>query len=85
MSSKIESAVNLLCSPREFAERAEFVLEVDKAIEILRDLGFVDVPIRLKGTTLLQQEIEESHSLGMRLNEEQLHQFHARLLEISHD
>jgi filamentous hemagglutinin len=81
----IESAINLSCSPIEFAEQAEFVLEVDRAIDILRDLGFEDVPVRLKGTTILQQEIGETHSLGMRLNKEQLDQFNARLSEVSYD
>jgi hypothetical protein len=80
----IESAVNLRCSPLEFASRAEFVLGVDDSIAILRELGFVDVPVRLRAKSTLHQEIEDSHSLGLRLNREQAHLFNTHALEISH-
>jgi hypothetical protein len=78
----IESAVNLLCPPLEFERQVDFFLDVD--IELLRELGFPDMPVRLSGKTILQQELEETHSLGMRLNKDQVTQFDARMQELSH-
>lgn len=80
----IECAINLRCSAAEFARRAEVVLEVEESIAILREFGFTDLPVRMKSKTTLQQEIEESHSLGMRLSREQARQFNIRMLEITH-
>lgn len=80
----IECAVNLQLSPLEFESQSEFLLDVDSAIEILRELGFLDLPARLRGKSSLQQEIAETHALGMRLNAAQIHRFNVRMQEISH-
>lgn len=78
----IECAVNLQCSPIEFEKNADFVLDVDDALEILRELGFTEMPVRLNGKSMLQQELEETHALGMRLNQVQIRRFDARMQEV---
>ena len=80
----MESAVNLRCSPLEFASRAEFVLDVDESIAVLRVVGFVDVPVRLRAKSTLQQEVADSYSLGLRLNREQAQRFNIHASEICH-
>lgn len=82
--SVTECAINLRCSPLEFESQAELSLDVDASIVILRELGFSDMPARLRGKTTLQQELEETHALGIRLNEDQIRQFNARMQEIGH-
>jgi hypothetical protein len=79
----IECAVNVQCSPAEFEREAEFLLDVDAALEILRELGFADMTTRLNGKSMLHQELEETHALGMRLNEVQIRRFNARMQEVA--
>jgi hypothetical protein len=79
--SVIESAVNLRLSPVEFARIAEIRLGVDKSIAILRELGFQDMPIRLRGKSALQKELEDTHLAGHRLNDVQIHLFNLRMFE----
>ena len=81
----IECAVNVRMLPVDFAALAEVVLEVDDSLTILRELGFGEIPIRLSGVGALQDTLEESHLLGIRLNEEQLRLFTTRMFEVSHD
>lgn len=80
----IECSVNLRLLPLEFQDQAEFYLEVDSAIMILKELGFTDLPARLRDKSILQQEIAETHALGMRLNAEQIRRFNLRMQEIGH-
>jgi hypothetical protein len=82
--SVIECAVNVRISPLEFAALAEAVLDVEDSLTILRELGFEDLPVRLSGTTALQDLLEETHVRRMRLNEEQLRLFNEQMLEASH-
>jgi hypothetical protein len=76
-----ESAVNLQIVPAEFAKMAELVLDVGRSIEILREVGFPDLPVRLAGYAALQDEIDESHAAGLRLNAQQIRLFNARIFE----
>jgi hypothetical protein len=78
----IESAVNLPISPSEFANRAEVILDVDRALEILRSLGFQDLPVRLRDKEALRDELLYTFEAGQRLDEDQLHRFSSRMLEI---
>ena len=76
-----ESAVNLRIDPTKFARRAEVTLDVDKSLRILHEMGFLDIPVRLNGPAALQQELDESHAAGLRLNEEQAAFFNIRMIE----
>ena len=76
-----EAAVNLQVVPVEFARMAEIALDVERSIEILREMGFQDIPVRLSGYSALQDEIDESHAAGLRLNAGQIRLFNARMLE----
>jgi hypothetical protein len=80
-SSIEECAANLRIAPVEFARMANVILSVDRSIEILSELGFRDIPVRLRDWGALQQAIEESHAAGIRLNGEQITQFNRRMLE----
>jgi hypothetical protein len=82
--SVIECAVNVRMSPLEFAALAEAVLDVDNSLAILRELGFEEIPVRLSSKGALQFVLAETHLRGMRLNEEQLRLFNARMFEASH-
>lgn len=75
----IESAVNLGISPQEFARNAERVLEIDDVLAVLWDLGFKDVPIRIRDLSALQEALLASYSAGDRLTEEQLQSFVTRI------
>jgi hypothetical protein len=79
--SMSESAVNLQIDPTEFARRADITLDVNRSLQILSELGFQNVPVRLTGWAALQQELDESLALGIRLNEEQIGLFNSRMLE----
>jgi hypothetical protein len=78
-----ESAVNVRISPTEFSRRSEVALDVDRSLRILRELGFEDIPLRLMGRAALQQELDESHAAGLRLNEEQIALFNGRIFGTS--
>jgi hypothetical protein len=78
----IESAINLPISPSEFANRAEVILEVDRALEILQSLGFHDLPLRLRDKEALRDELLYTYEAGQRLYEDQLREFNSRMLEI---
>jgi hypothetical protein len=82
--SVIECAVNVRVSPIEFAAKAEVVLDVDDSLTILRELGFEEISVRLSRKSALQDVLEDTHLRGMRLNQEQLRLFEARMLEASH-
>lgn len=75
----IESAVNIMVPPEDFARRVERVLEVDEVLRILRDLGFGDVPIRIRDRSALQEALFASYQAGDRLNDEQLLDFVGRI------
>ena len=77
---EIESAINLKISPVEFSLSAEVSLEVEKALEILRDLGFGDIPIRIRDNVALRDELLYSYEAGERLNTQQLRGFNSRML-----
>jgi hypothetical protein len=79
--SVIESAVNLRLTPVEFARAAEISASVDRSIGILRELGFRNIPVRLKDQSTLQQELAETHADGIRLNKGQIQVFNLRILE----
>jgi filamentous hemagglutinin len=79
--SVIESAVNLRLPPVEFARVAEIRLSVDRSVDILSELGFPNIPARLKDKSTLQQELAESHAAGVRLTKGQLQVFNLRIFE----
>jgi hypothetical protein len=70
----IESAVNLVISPLDFAQQA-VTLEIDRVVDILRDIGFDQMPIRLRDKWALREALVSSYDAGERLNAEQLRQF----------
>jgi hypothetical protein len=76
----IESAVNLLISPLDFARRA-IILEVDEILEVLREIGFDQISIRIKDKAARRETLISSYEAGHRLNEEQLQQFNSRVFE----
>lgn len=73
-----ESAVNLAISPEEFEDRAVVVVEVDRAIAVLEELGFHPIPIRLTSLGHLQREILETYA-SMRLTLAQILEFDQRI------
>jgi hypothetical protein len=77
----IESAVNLSICPEEFTKQVDVTLEVDDVIEILREMGFTNLPVRLYGIAALRFALAESHAEGIRLNREQIRNFNSRMLE----
>lgn len=74
----IESAVNLRITPAEFEKRAELILDVDQALDLLHEMGFTGLPLRFPNRQSLQIALEESHNLGQRLSREQIHHFVVR-------
>ena len=52
-----ESAVNLYIPPLEFATKAEIILDVDRALAILGEIGFEDLPVRIRGKDALRHAI----------------------------
>ncbi len=64
--------------PAEFEKRAELILEVDQALDLLQEMGFTDLPVRFPNRQSLQIALEESHNLGQRLSREQIHHFVVR-------
>ena len=77
--SIVESAVNLYIPPLQFVEKAEITLEVDRALTILNEIGFADLPIRMDKETR-RQALLYTYGAGQRLNEEQLSWFNSRIL-----
>lgn len=75
----IESSVNIMVPPEDFARRVERVLEVDEVLRILRDLGFGGVPVRIRDRSALQEALFASYQAGDRLNDEQLLDFVGRI------
>lgn len=76
-----ESAVNLYIPPLDFATRAEIILDVDRALAILVEIGFEDLPVRIRGKDALRHAILQSYEAGQRLNEEQRRWFDLRMDE----
>jgi hypothetical protein len=79
--SVIEAAVDLQILPVEFARMAEIELDVERSIEILNEMGFQHIPVRLTGYAALHEELDESHSAGRRLSVEQIRLFDFRVSE----
>ena len=73
-----ESAVNLSVSALEFEDCAALIIDVDRAIAILEELGYRSIPIRLANAGHLQVEIMASSS-GMRLSLTQIWEFDRKL------
>jgi hypothetical protein len=79
---EIECAVNLYVHPLQFAMKAEVILEVDWALAILRELGFHDLPVRIRDKETLRGAILHTHAAGQRLTLEQLDWFSTRMLGV---
>jgi hypothetical protein len=77
----LESAVNLYVPPPEFAARAQIMLDVDRALAILSEIGFKDLPVRIRDKEALRDAILQSYEAGQRLNEVQRRWFDLRMLE----
>ena len=76
----LENQVVLATRPRGFAEAADFSLEVDRCLEILADLGFGSIAVRIRGKSHLRESLLESLRLGQRLNRVQIHSFISRAM-----
>jgi hypothetical protein len=50
----LESAVNLYVPPPEFAARVQIMLDVDRALAILSEIGFKDLPVRIRDKEALR-------------------------------
>lgn len=72
---RVRVAINLKISPLQFSGIATRSLEVDESLAILREIGFDDVPIRLRDKAALRAELMYSFDADMRLNPEQLELF----------
>jgi hypothetical protein len=77
-----ESAVNLRIPPLEFTTKAEVILEVDSALAILGEIGFDDIPVRIRNKEALRDAILYSYEAGQRLNEIQRRWFNSRMFEV---
>lgn len=75
-----ECSVTLAVRPIEFASRAEYSMDVVEALRSLAELGFPGLPQGLNGRSALQYALTESHSLGQRLNREQIRRFTALMI-----
>jgi hypothetical protein len=64
--------VNVEISPQDFARNAERVIEIDEVLEVLRDMGFGDVPIGIRDLSALQEALFASYQARERLSDEQL-------------
>jgi hypothetical protein len=73
-----ESPVNLMISPLDFARKAK-ILEVDDVLRILAEMGFDQLPLRIRDKWALRDALIGSYEAGQRLNHEQLLQFSIRL------
>jgi hypothetical protein len=79
--SVLESAVNLYVPPLEFVAKAEIILDVDRALAILREMGFEDLPVRIRDQESLRDALLQTYEAGHRLNEEQRLWFDSRMRE----
>ncbi len=78
----MECAINLRIPPVEFARRAVLRLDVDRALERLRTIGFDWLSVRIGGREALREAIKESHLAAQRLNPEQIRLFNQNMREI---
>jgi hypothetical protein len=76
----LEYAVNVRISPLEFARQAVVILDVDEVVEVLREIGFDQIPIRIGDKWTLRQALLSSKS-RQRLNMEQIRLFNLRAIE----
>ena len=76
---RTERSMTLSILPLKFASQADLILEVDRCLNVLADLGFTAVPSRINGKSHLQNTIEESDQLGHRLTSEQIREFTSRV------
>jgi hypothetical protein len=77
-----ESSVNLYIPPLQFAAEAGIILEVDRALAILRELGFEELPVRISSKEMLRDALWQSYVAGQRLSVEQLDRFNSRMLGV---
>jgi len=75
----IDAAINLMIPPEDFARKAERILEVDEVLRILAEIGFDQVPIRIRDKWALREALIGSYEARHRLSEEQLRQFETRI------
>lgn len=76
----MESAVNVLVPPQDFARKPDGVHEVDEVLTILAEMGFGPLPVRIRDKWALREALIGSYEAGQRLNHEQLLEFANRLL-----
>jgi filamentous hemagglutinin len=76
----LENQVVLATTPLEFAEMAKLSLEVDRCLEVLTELGFTGLPIKIHAISHLRRTLFETHSLGQRLNSLQIQSFMSRII-----
>lgn len=75
----VESAVNLRVAPIDFERSADLLVEVDLALDVLRDLGFT-LPVRLPFSQLMDA-LKDSFAAGDRLTLLQIREFDRRIRE----
>ena len=76
-----ESAIQLAVSPAEFEAQADFIVEVDLAIEVLKELGFDGIPILLGSRDDLNDELTETLRRGARLSLKEIREFDDKIKE----
>lgn len=76
----LESAINLMITPLEFAGKIERVLDVEEVLKILGEMGFDGISIRLRDKEMLREALLATYEAGQRMNEEQLLEFVTRML-----
>ena len=69
---ELECSVTLEIAPVEFARSAEYGFEVDRALNVLNDLGFLDLDHRLSDSGALQRALSIPRR---RLDPEQIQRF----------
>ncbi len=77
----IECAIQLAVSPSEFESGADLVVDVDLAIEVLNELGFTGIPVRLSGRIKLDEELRDTYTKEQRLSLRQIEEFDAKIRE----
>jgi hypothetical protein len=76
----IESAVNLDISPSRFPAVADVLVDIDQAIQFMHEVGFTDLPVRIRGNTALHDLLKDTYSAEIpRMTAEQVVRFNALL------
>ncbi len=78
-----ESEVVLNLPPLDFARRASLEIDAQRSRDILVDMGFDRLPVRIGGKSALRDSINQSYNDGDRLSPDQIQEFNRRAMETS--